>query len=77
MPYDPAFAFKQPIPEGAALDGRSAAIARQVDENHRLGKVFLDSRGVPPVYLASRSDPFYEVQVGGSSRALPRPAGGP
>jgi hypothetical protein len=67
VPYDPAFAFKQPIPEGAALDPRSAAIARQVDENHRRGKVFLDSRGVPPVYVAHRSDPFYDVRVGGET----------
>ena len=75
VPYDPSFAFKHRIPEGAALDPRSAAIARQLDQNHRLGRVFLDSRGVPPVYVAHRSDPFYSVRVGDETVRFRVPAG--
>ena len=75
VPYHPSFAFKQRIPEGAALDPRSAAIARQLDQNHRLGRVFLDSRGVPPVYVVHPSDPFYSVRVGDETVRFRVPAG--
>jgi hypothetical protein len=75
VPYDPDFAFKQRIPRGAALDARSAAIARQLAQNHRSGKVFLENRGVPPVYVAHRSDPFYEVEIGGSVERFRVPPG--
>jgi hypothetical protein len=74
VPYDPSFAFKQRIPTGAALDPRSAAIVGQLDRNHRTGKVFLDARGGPPVYVAARSDPFYAVEVGGVAQRFRVPA---
>ena len=75
VPYDPSFAFKQRIPRGAALDPRSAAIARQLDQNSRAGKVFLSSRQVPPVYVVRRTDPFYSVTVGGETERFRVPAG--
>ncbi len=74
VPYDPSFAFKQRIPEGAALDARSRAITGQLDANHRTGKVFLDADGVPPVYVTQRADPFYSVRVGEGTERFRVPA---
>ncbi len=76
VPYDPSFAFKQRIPKGAALDPRSAAVARQLDENNQARTVILDSHGVPPVYVVRPSDPFYSVEVGGATERfrVPRQA---
>ena len=66
VPYDPAFAFRQPIGADPALDPRTDAIAARLAENRRSGKVFLASRGeVPPVYTAAPDSPFYSVEVGG------------
>lgn len=68
VPYDPAFAFKQPIPDSPALDSRSEAIVRRLSENRRSGALFLASRSeVPTVYRVRRGDPFYRVTVGGGS----------
>ncbi len=66
LPYDPSFAFKQPIPANPRIDPRSDAIAARIAENRTSGKTFLASQGeVPPVYTASSDSPFYSVEVGG------------
>ena len=66
VPYDPTFAFRQPIGADPAIDPRSDAIAARIAENRHSGKTFLGSRGeVPPVYMAAPDSPFYSVEVGG------------
>lgn len=66
VPYDPSFAFRQPIPADPQIDPRSDAIAARIAENRHSGKTFLASRGeVPPVYTAEPDSPFYSVEVGG------------
>ncbi len=66
VPYDPTFAFRQPIGADPAIDPRSDAIAARIAENRHSGKTFLASRGeVPPVYTAASDSPFYSVVVGG------------
>jgi hypothetical protein len=66
VPYDPSFAFRQPIPADPQIDPRSDAIAARIAENRYSGKTFLASRAeVPPVYTAGPDSPFYTVQVGG------------
>jgi hypothetical protein len=66
VPYDPSFAFRQPIGADPAIDPRSEAISGRIAENRYSGKIFLASRGeVPPIYTAAPDSPFYTVEVGG------------
>ena len=75
-PYDPGFAFNQPIPAGVASDARSAAIVGQLDENTEVSKAMMSASGeVPTVYVAKPTDPFYSVSVGGVSTRFRVPAG--
>ena len=75
-PYDPGFAFNQPIPAGVPGDPRSDAIVGQLDANSALSKVGLSAGGeVPPVYVAQSGDPFVSVSVGGRQARFRVPAG--
>ena len=75
-PYDPGFAFNQPIPAGVPSDARSDAIVFQLDANTTVSKVALSASGeVPPVYVASPGDPLLAVSVGGQATRFRVPAG--
>ena len=65
-PYASDFAFNTPIPADAAIDPRSAAVVSQFVDNANTSKVMMSTSGdVPPVYVASATDPLYSVTVGG------------
>ena len=70
-PYSPTFAFNETIPPNTASDPRSAAIVSQLAANASNAKVTLTSGGeVPPVYVASPTDPLLKVNVGGVSTSF-------
>ena len=74
-PYDPAFAFKQPIPDDAPTDPRSDAIISQLVENITRERVQLSpTADVPPVYVARPDDPFFTVGVTGVDARFRVPA---
>jgi hypothetical protein len=74
-PFDPGFAFNQPIPAGVSTDARSAGIVSQIAENVRISKPFLGSQGeVPTVYVAKSTDPLYTTTVGGKTVRFRVPA---
>jgi hypothetical protein len=73
-PYDPAALFNQP--SGDALHPRSATIISDLAANVRTLKVNASISGeVPPVYVASDTDPFYSATVGGRTERIRVPAG--
>jgi hypothetical protein len=75
-PYDPGFAFNQPIPPGVGTDPRSDRIVAQLDANTAISKVGLSASGeVPPVYVARPTDPLLSVSVGGQQTRFRVPAG--
>lgn len=75
-PYAPDFALNQPIPSGIGTDPRSDAIVERLDVNTGLHKVSVSNYlDVPPVYVVSPSDPFYELTFEGETIRFRVPAG--
>ncbi len=75
-PYDPGFAFNQPIAPGLASDPRSDRIVAQLDANTAISKVGMSASGeVPSVYVAQPTDPFMSVSVGGRQTRFRVPPG--
>jgi hypothetical protein len=75
-PYDPSALFNRPAPAGAPLHPRSDDIVRGLSEAVATRPVDASITGeVPPVYVADRSDPFYEVEIEGRTERIRVPAG--
>jgi hypothetical protein len=66
VPYDPAFALRQPIPDDPEIDARSEAIVARLARNAAEGRVQVSVDGeTPPVYRVDPGDPTLRVEVGG------------
>lgn len=75
-PYDPRFAFKQPLPDDAAIDPRSDAIVGQLVENATRERMQLAPLAdVPTVYTAKPTDPLYSVDITGVETEFRVPGG--